>query len=169
MSAKLINGTTQPSTMPNPKPGGDPLPSVSVAFDGIQLRVVRYCVENNIPLESTGTAQLKDFKDKDGNFDEVKLVNAFNDGSLSVKATKPIPADAVTASGSGLDPHISPENADIQAQRVADARKVPVGQVKKLIADNTDGRDLGILGEPGVNLIDLNLALDKLPAPTTKP
>lgn len=161
MSAKLINGTTKPATMPNPKPGGEALPTVAVDYDGIQLRVIRYATENNIGLE--GSLPLKDFKDKDGNFDEVKLVNAFNDGDhpLTIKATSPIPADAVTASASGLDPHISPENAAIQAQRVADARHIPVDEVKKLIAANTDGRDLGLLGEPGVNLITLNLALDK--------
>jgi K+-transporting ATPase ATPase C chain len=87
-----------------------------------------------------------------------------------------IPADAVTASASGLDPHISPANAALQAQRVADARKIPVKQVQDLIGQFTDGRDLGFLGDPGVNVLRLNLALDaKYPvpaapaAPTTGP
>jgi K+-transporting ATPase ATPase C chain len=72
-----------------------------------------------------------------------------------------VPADAVTASGSGLDPHISPAYADLQAPRVARVRKLPVGQVRQLIRDHTDGRALGFLGEPGVNVLQLNLALDR--------
>jgi potassium-transporting ATPase KdpC subunit len=73
----------------------------------------------------------------------------------------PVPADAVSASGSGLDPHISPANALLQAVRVAKARGLPLGTVKKLIADHTDGPDLGVLGDPGVNVLELNLALDR--------
>lgn len=72
-----------------------------------------------------------------------------------------IPADAVTASGSGLDPHISLRNAEIQAVRVAKARNVTVEKIKQLIAGNTDQPGLGILGQAGVNVVKLNLALDK--------
>jgi len=72
-----------------------------------------------------------------------------------------VPVDAVTSSGSGLDPHISVANARLQAARVAEARGVPVEQVGKLIDDNTDGRSLGIFGENGVNVLELNVALDK--------
>ncbi len=72
-----------------------------------------------------------------------------------------VPADAVTASGSGLDPHISPQNAALQAVRVAQARKLSANQVKSIMAQYTEGPDLGFLGEPGVNVLRLNLALDR--------
>jgi K+-transporting ATPase ATPase C chain len=71
-----------------------------------------------------------------------------------------VPVDAVTASASGLDPHISIANARIQAPRVADARGLPLARVNELIDDHTDGRSLGFLGEPGVNVLELNVALD---------
>jgi len=72
-----------------------------------------------------------------------------------------VPVDAVTQSASGVDPHISEANARIQARRVAAVRKLPLSQVEDLIADHTDGRSLGLLGEPGVNVLELNLVLDK--------
>lgn len=72
-----------------------------------------------------------------------------------------IPADAIAASGSGLDPHISVANANAQAERVARARNLPVAAVDKLIASATGGRDLGFLGEPRVNVLKLNLDLDR--------
>jgi K+-transporting ATPase ATPase C chain len=72
----------------------------------------------------------------------------------------PVPVDAVTGSSSSLDPHISIANARLQAQRVADARGLDLQTVLALIEENTDGRDLGFLGEPGVNVLLLNLALD---------
>ncbi len=74
----------------------------------------------------------------------------------------PVPADAVTASGSGLDPHISPGNALLQAPRVAHHRGVDRQTVEKLIQANTEGRDLGILGDSRVNVLKLNLALDRI-------
>lgn len=72
-----------------------------------------------------------------------------------------VPVDAVTSSGSGIDPHISTDNAAIQAHRVAAVRRLPLERVRQLIADHTDGRSLGVLGEPGVNVRELNQALDR--------
>jgi K+-transporting ATPase ATPase C chain len=72
-----------------------------------------------------------------------------------------VPQDAVTTSGSGVDPHISKANAAIQANRIAAVRSLAISRVRTLIDQNTDGRSLGILGEPGVNVTELNLALDR--------
>jgi K+-transporting ATPase ATPase C chain len=72
-----------------------------------------------------------------------------------------IPVDAVTTSASGIDPHISPAYADLQARRIAAVRNLSLERVQELIDDSTDGRSLGFLGEPGVNVLELNLALDE--------
>ena len=79
--------------------------------------------------------------------------------------TGPIPADLVTSSGSGLDPDISPASAEAQAARIAKARGIPVEQVRNLIAGHTQGRDLGFMGDPRVNVLEINLALDQAAPP----
>lgn len=72
-----------------------------------------------------------------------------------------VPVDAVTQSASGVDPHISEANAQIQAHRIAAVRHLPLSRVEDLISAHTDGRSLGVLGEPGVNVLELNIALDE--------
>jgi len=72
-----------------------------------------------------------------------------------------IPPDAVQTSASGVDPHVSLANARIQAHRIAATRQLPLARVNKLIGEHTDGRGLGLFGEPGVNVLELNLALDQ--------
>jgi len=150
-SAKLLHGTTKMDDKKNE----------IVDYDGINLRVVHYCIDNDISYESS--MPLDQFKDAKGELDDVKLIKAFNDDKtpLLFKANTPIPPDAVTASSSGLDPHISPANADVQATRVAKARKISVDQVQPLIAQYTERADLGFLGEPRVNVLMLNVALDQ--------
>jgi K+-transporting ATPase ATPase C chain len=73
-----------------------------------------------------------------------------------------VPPDAVQTTASGVDPHISQANARIQARRVSEERGLPLERVVRLVDRNTDGRALGVLGEPGVNVLELNLALDRL-------
>ena len=86
-------------------------------------------------------------------------VSAYREAN-GLAATVPVPVDAVTASGSGLDPHISVANARLQAARVARERGVPRARIDALVDEHTDGRDLAVLGERGVNVLELNLALD---------
>ena len=86
--------------------------------------------------------------------EQAEAYRAMNDGAEP-------PMDAVTTSASGVDPHISEKNAEIQARRVARVRGIPLDRVTQLVRENTDGRFLGIFGEPGVNTTKLNEALDR--------
>ncbi|HEV2933336.1 MAG TPA: potassium-transporting ATPase subunit KdpC [Streptosporangiaceae bacterium] len=88
-----------------------------------------------------------------------KAISAFDNVPVSQ-----IPADAVTASGSGLDPDITPANAYMQVDRIAAARHLPVAEVRNLVTQNITGRTLGFLGEPSVNVLTLNIKLDELSA-----
>jgi potassium-transporting ATPase KdpC subunit len=150
-SAKLVHGTTKTDDKKNEV----------VDFDGINLRIVHYCLDNDIPYESS--KPLDQFKVAKGDLDDVKLIKAFNDDKAPLVFTPkaPIPADAVTGSASGLDPHISPDSARSQVARIAKARGIQVDQASQLVAQFTEGPDLGLLGEPRVNVLKLNLALDQ--------
>jgi K+-transporting ATPase ATPase C chain len=150
-SAKLVRGTIKTDDKKNE----------IVDFEGISLRVVHYCVENNIPYESS--VPLDWFKDASGGLDDVKLIKAFNDDKAPLVFTPkaPIPADAVTGSASGLDPHITPDSAQVQAARVAKARGITIDQTNQIIAEFTEHPDLGFLGEPRVNVLRMNLALNQ--------
>lgn len=150
-SAKLIRGTTKL----------DDRGRKTVDYDGISLRIVHYCLENGIPYRSSMPLEL--FRDADGNLDDVRLIEAFNNerSPLTFAPQIPIPSDAATASGSGLDPHISPANAALQAERVARGRGVPLEQVHQLIAQTVEAPSFGILGDPRVNVLRLNLSLDR--------
>jgi K+-transporting ATPase ATPase C chain len=189
--AATMAAATAPATAASTAPAT--APAETLAFDGIRLRVIHFCLDNGIAFkfyhvkfdgdgaiipgsktELTAAEKLK-FIDAQGNVNDVALVDAFPHMDMSGKeaviaddfATL-VPGDAVTASGSGLDPHISPENAALQAQRVADARKLSKDRVMELIKANTDQPGLGFLGDPGVNVLMLNIALDKaapMPAP----
>ncbi len=150
-SAKLILGTIKL----------DDKNKEVVDFDGISLRIVHYCLENGIPYQSS--VLLDQFRNTEGNLDDVKLIKAFNNSNAPLTFTPKaqIPADAVTGSGSGLDPHISPANAALQAARVAKARGISVNEVNQLIAQAIEGPSFGIFGDPRVNVLNLNLALDQ--------
>ncbi len=93
--------------------------------------------------------------------DNIKVAVAAYRAANGLAADAAVPADAVTSSGSGLDPHISPANAQLQAARVALARRLSRDEIQTLIAQATRGRDWGVFGEPTVNVLQLNLALDQ--------
>ena len=207
LSDKLINGATQTPPAPTPASAAATAapvtaapsapttaaasaPAETLAFDGIRLRVIHYCVDNGIAFklykvkpDGTRIAEvpLSKYQDKDGNLLDIKLVDDFphppTDAAdkasvIAADFATLIPGDAVTGSGSGLDPHISPANAALQAQRIADARKLSKEKVLELVQQNTDRPNLGFLGDPGVNVLMLNIALDKLaplPAPKAAP
>ncbi|MFE5753456.1 potassium-transporting ATPase subunit C [Streptomyces massasporeus] len=116
-------------------------------------------------LLSGATNLSADNKDLIGQVEDAKAA-VVKDNSTADYKVKPseVPADAVTSSGSGLDPNISPAYADLQVHRVAAKNGLPVAQVDKLVEDHTEGRTLGFMGEPRVNVLELNIALKDLAA-----
>jgi len=164
-SKKLLNGTTKSIALADKDGKLAQAPDVE-DYDGIKIRIIGYCDQNGIAydlLQDGKVVEPKTFKTEKGDWDQVKLITAFNDDAkpLTVKPSVLIPGDAVTSSASGLDPHISVKNALLQAPRVAKTRSLGEDKVKEMIAQYTDGRSLGIFGEPGVNVLKLNLALDQ--------
>jgi K+-transporting ATPase ATPase C chain len=105
--------------------------------------------------------KLPNGKDDPGNYDGIKDLAVAYRKENGMPDNAPVPSDAVTRSASGLDPEISPANADLQVGRVAKARGLTEDQVRSLVGENTAGRTFGILGEPRVNVLKLNLALDR--------
>lgn len=105
--------------------------------------------------------KLANGKDDPGNFDGIKDLAAAYRTENGLAANTPIPADAATRSASGLDPEISPANADLQVARVAKARGLSDDAVRKIVSESTAGRQLGVLGEPRLNVLAANIALDK--------
>ena len=149
-SAKLMNGTTKVDDKKNEV----------VDFDGVEDRIVHYCLDNDIPYESS--VPLDTFKDTHGDLDDVKLIKAFNDDKAPLVFT---PKMTAILGRCGEQPRrsaprpldISPANADVQAVRVAKVRGIPAQQVRDLVARHTEGRDLGFLGEPRVNVLAVNM------------
>ena len=136
-------------------------------FDGIADRVIHYCQDNSIGYKSSIPDSA--FTDADG-LDDVKLVTAFNAADTATITPAAPFRRCADRLGLGAGSAHQPENAELQAQRVADARKLPKKTVLDLIHANTDQPGLGFLGDPGVNVLMLNIALDKLaPLPAPRP
>ncbi len=136
--AKYFHGRPSATTEPDPK---DPTKTVSVP----------YAADNSVGSNLGPTSKA--------------LIDRVKDDAAKLKAenpTTPVPVDLVTTSASGLDPDITPAGALFQVPRVAKARNLPEERVRQLVEDHVDGRFLGVIGEPHVNVLKLNLALDAL-------
>lgn len=153
-SALLAQGFTRPEYF-HPRPSAAGSGYDPTASSGTNLGPTSDKLINGIHKKTA------DGKDDPSNFDGVKDLAAAYRTENSLPAGTLVPVDAVTRSASGLDPQISPANAGLQAARVAKARRISEEAVHQAIAQNTQGRSLGFLGEPGVNVLTLNLALDK--------
>lgn len=108
------------------------------------------------PMAAAGSNQARTNPDLRKRIDEARIAVAAREGI----AAADVPTELITQSGGGLDPHITPQGAQVQAARVAKARGMGVAQVEQLIARHTEGRQFGLVGEPRVNVLELNLALD---------
>lgn len=137
-SAKYFHGRPSATTAPDPK---DPSKSVAAPYNAAN--------SGGANLGPTSKALIDRVRD------DVERLKAENPGA-------PVPTDLVTTSGSGLDPHISPEAAQFQVPRIAKARGLPESRLRALVAAQSEGRTFGLFGEPRVNVLQLNLALDAL-------
>jgi potassium-transporting ATPase KdpC subunit len=137
-SDKYFHGRLSATTAPDPK---DPTKTIAAPYNA-----------DNSGGSNLGPSNKALIDRVQGDIDKLKKENA----------SAPVPADLVTTSASGLDPDISPEAAQFQVPRIAKARNLPEDRLRKLVDDNTEGRLLGLLGEPRVNVLLLNLALDRL-------
>jgi K+-transporting ATPase ATPase C chain len=148
------NGKPQVDKLGNPVTTPDPRyfqtrPSATVPADNAAGTAFSNAGPNNIATEHAIAANIQAY---------LSLEKPYDPGLTTAK----IPVDAVNTSASGIDPDISPANADIQAHRIAAVRKLPLARVMSLVARYTHGRGLGFSGEPGVNVLQLNLALDRI-------
>jgi potassium-transporting ATPase KdpC subunit len=140
ISDKYFHGRLSATTAPDPK---DPTKTVAAPYNAANSGGSNLGPSNKALIDRV-----------QGDLDKLKQENP----------SVPVPADLVTTSASGLDPDISPEAALFQVPRIAKARNLPENRIRELVADQTEGRFLGLLGEPRVNVLLLNLALDRLTA-----
>ncbi|WP_327394665.1 potassium-transporting ATPase subunit C [Streptomyces phaeochromogenes] len=168
----LFNGKANGSEI---KANGQAVGSSLIGQQGYSLDYFQPRPANGLGTNSVNTQYkliLSGATNRSGdNADLIKWVTeakakVIKDNSVPGYTVKPsdVPADAVTSSGSGLDPAISPQYAGIQVHRVAEKNDLPVAEVQKLVDDHTDGRTLGFIGEPTVNVLQLNIALKELVA-----
>jgi K+-transporting ATPase ATPase C chain len=143
----------------NPKVDADGKPVLEADPDWFQSRPSQSDYSANVTFFSNLGPNQKDLADMvKANMDAYLALERPYTPSLTAAG---VPVDAVTTSASGVDPHISQANARIQANRIAAVRHAPLDRVLALVRAHTDGRALGVLGEPGVNVLELNLAVDK--------
>ena len=116
--------------------------------------------ENDLPYNAANSRGSNYGPTNEALIEQVRQRAADYRAENDLPSDAPVPVDAVTASSSGLDPHITPANAELQVARVAEERGVSEAEVRQLVEENTEGRLLGFIGEPGVNVLELNLALD---------
>jgi len=155
-SALLAQNFASPGTF-HPRPSAAGSGFDPTASSGTNLGPTSAKLANGIHAKDASGRYVNDL----GNFDGIKDLVAAYRAENGLSPNQPVPADAVTRSASGLDPHISPENARLQAPRVAKARNLSLEKVLAAVDEATAPRDLGVFGEPRVNVLLLNRALDR--------